>query len=283
MARPLRIEYSGALYHIASRGNAKQNIFFDDNDFSIFLNILCQVTKRYRFILHTYCLMHNHYHLLIETAEANLSRGMRHLNGIYTQRINKKYQRVGHLFQGRYKSVLVDKENYLLQLSRYIALNPVRANLVTDPKDWSRGSYAQMIRMEKGISCLSTDWILAQFGPEKKAAIAAYQEFVISGIDIESPLKQVKGQIFLGSDDFMENIERLIGKQGKLSEIPKKQLYVNRPFLNDIFQNRDKKEERIYQAYQNYGYTLKDIAKHLGVHYTTISRVIKKIEEKDKI
>ena len=135
MARPLRIQFPRALYHITARGNAKQNIFLNKDDFNDFLIILCKVTKRYHLLLHCYCLMHNHYHLLLETPEGNISQGIRQLNGTYTQQFNKKYQRVGHLFQGRYKSILVEKENYLLELSRYIALNPQRANLVKNPKD----------------------------------------------------------------------------------------------------------------------------------------------------
>ncbi len=283
MARPLRIEFPGAIYHITSRGNAKQNIFFDEEDFNDFLVILCQITKRYQFVLHSYCLMRNHYHLLIETSEANLSRGMRQLNGTYGQHFNKKHQRVGHLFQGRYKSILIDKEDYLLQLSRYIALNPIRANLIKDPKDWSWSSYSQFIGFTKGIPCLFTDWILAQFGSKRKAAIKAYQKFVLSEIDVESPLRKVKGQLFLGSDQFMENIEHLIKEQEKLSEIPKRQRYVTRPSLDKLFLDKDRKDAQIYQAYRKYGYTLIDIAKHLAVHYATISRAIKRIEKRDKM
>jgi len=285
MARPLRIEFPGALYHITSRGNARQTIFLDEEDFTDFLTILGQVTRRYHFLLHSYCLMHNHYHLLIETPEGNLARGMRQLNGIYTQHVNKRHQRVGHILQGRYKSILIDKENYLLELSRYIALNPVRANLVEDPKDWPWSAYPQLIGCNQKIPCLSTDWILAQFGPERKAAIEAYQEFVLSGIDVGSPLEKVKGQLFLGPENFMDQIKHLIHEQESLSEIPKKQRYAARPSLHEIFQGKDKKakEEQMYQAYQEYGYTLKDIAEYLGMHYTTVSKIIKRMENEGKI
>jgi len=285
MTRPLRIEFPGALYHITSRGNAKQIIFFDEEDFTDFLTVLGQVAKRYHLILHSYCLMPNHYHLLIETPEGNLARGMRQLNGTFTQHSNKRHQRVGHILQGRYKSILIDKENYLLELSRYIVLNPVRANLVSDPKDWPWSAYSQLIGFKKGIPGLSTDWILAQFGPERKVAIEAYQEFTLSGIVAESPLKRVKGQLFLGSKHFIEKIEHLIREQERLLEIPKKQRYAARPPLNDIFQGKDKraaKEKQMYQAHQEYGYTLKDIAEYLGVHYTTVSIIIKRIENLGK-
>jgi len=141
MARPLRIEYPGAVYHITTRGNARNDIFRDDRDRHNFLDILTETVRRYHWLCHAYCLMCNHYHLLIETPEANLSAGMRQLNGIYTQRYNLRHQTVGHVFQGRYKAVLVEKENYLLELCRYIVLNPVRAGLVELPEYWQWGSY----------------------------------------------------------------------------------------------------------------------------------------------
>jgi len=123
--------------------------------------------------------MHNHYHLLLETPDENLCQGIRQLNGTYTQHINKKYQRVGHLFQGRFKSILVEKENYLLALSRYIALNPIRANLVEDPRDWHYSSDPQVIGIVKKIPGLFPDWILSQFGPDKKSARISHQNFIL--------------------------------------------------------------------------------------------------------
>jgi len=134
MARPLRIEFSGALYHMTIRGNARQPIFLDKEDFTDFFRVLCSVVKRYHFILYTYCLMNNHRHLLIETPNVNLLRGMRQLNGLYTQRFNQRHKRGGQLFQARYKAILVDKDNYLLGLCRYVVLNPVRAKMVKNPQ-----------------------------------------------------------------------------------------------------------------------------------------------------
>jgi len=127
MARPLRIEFPGAVYHVTSRGNERKAIFRDDQDHKIFLDTLADVTLRYNWLCHAYCLMDNHYHLLIDTPDGNLSIGMRQLNGIYTQRFNKRYSRVGHLFQGRFKAVLVQKDSHLLEACRYVVLNPVRA------------------------------------------------------------------------------------------------------------------------------------------------------------
>ena len=283
MTRPLRIEFNGAVYHITSRGNARQTIFLDEKDFADFLRVLCSVVKRYHFILHTFCLMNNHYHLLIETPYANLSRVMRQLNGLYTQRFNQRHQRAGHLFQGRYQAILVDKDNYLLELSRYVVLNPVRAKIVKDPGDWEWSAY-QATTGHKGIPCLTTDWILSQFSKEQKKASREYQAFVLSGIKAESPLKAIKGQLFLGQDNFIDKINHLMSVKENLKEITKKQLYVTRPPLNEIFKPKDQKskDQVMYEAHQQYGYTLKDIAEYIGVHYTTVSRVIKRIEREEE-
>lgn len=222
--------------------------------------------------------MPNHYHLLIETPKGNLSQGMRQLNGIYTQHFNKKYQTVGHLFQGRFKSILIEKERYLLELSRYIALNPLRANLVEDPKDWPWSSYPQFINFSKGISCLFPDWILSQFGPDKKSARISYQDFVLSAINKESPLKQLKGQILLGSEYFLAKMEQFIRQKEQSVEIPKKQRFALRPSLKEIFQKNNTRDIQIYQANKRYGYTLKEIGQYLGLHYSTISKIIKRME-----
>lgn len=133
MARPLRAEYPGAIYHITSRGNARQPIFEDDEDRKAFQVLLESLVSRYNWLCHAYCLMDNHYHLLVETPDGNLSEGMRQLNGIYTQSFNGRHGRVGHVFQGRFKAILVGRENYLLELCRYVVLNPIRAGIVRSP------------------------------------------------------------------------------------------------------------------------------------------------------
>ena len=141
MARPLRIEYPGALYHVTSRGNARAPIYKADADRETFLDVLERVTERFNWLCHAYCLMDNHYHLMIETPDGNLASGMRQLSGVYTQRFNRRHKRVGHVFQGRYKAILVDRDSYLLELCRYVVLNPVRAKMVRSARQWRWSSF----------------------------------------------------------------------------------------------------------------------------------------------
>ena len=149
MTRPLRIEYPGAVYHITSRGNEKKAISKDEQDHENFLNTLQRVNKRYNWLCHAYCLMTNHYHLLIETPDGNLSLGMRQLNGVYTQLYNKRHQRNGHLFQGRFKGILIQKDSHLLEVCRYVVLNPVRAKMAESPEQWRWSSYRATAGREK--------------------------------------------------------------------------------------------------------------------------------------
>jgi putative transposase len=168
MARPLRIEYSGAVYHVTSRGNARRKIYSDERDRETFLNVLGIVAKRYNWLCHAYCLMDTHYHLLVETPDANLSIGMRQLNGVNTQLYNRKHRRAGHIFQGRYKAIVVDKDHYLLELCRYVVLNPVRARLVELPQHWKWSSYAATAGLKKSQEYLPVDWTLGVFGVNRR-------------------------------------------------------------------------------------------------------------------
>ncbi|TSC95364.1 MAG: hypothetical protein Athens101410_614 [Parcubacteria group bacterium Athens1014_10] len=285
MTRPLRIEYPGAIYHITSRGNAKQIIFQDDLDRGNFFRVLSLVIERFNWICHSYCLMDNHYHLIIETPEGNLSRGMRQLNGVYTQSFNTRHNKVGHLFQGRYKAILVDKDSYLLSLCRYVVLNPLRAGLVKWPQDWRWSSYMAIIGEVKKPCFLTVDWILFQFGSNKIRAREQYKQFIFDGIKEDSPWKDLKGQILLGADNFIEKFKDILKDKERLKEVPRAQRYVLRPTLDELFtekilKDKELKKETIYQSYVYYGYILKEIADYLGIHYVTVSRVIKQVEKK---
>jgi len=200
----LRLEFTGALYHITSRGDRQEDIYEDDDDRKAFLSVLESVCESYNWVCHAYCLMSNHYHLLIETPDANLSRGMRQLNGVYTQTFNRAHGRAGHVFQGRYKAILVEKESYLLELSRYIVLNPVRAGMVNSAKDWPWSSYRATAGQVKGPGYLNIDWMLAAFAKRKSVAIERYKKFVAQGKDQPSPWTLLRNQIYLGSEQFVD-------------------------------------------------------------------------------
>jgi putative transposase len=290
MARALRIEYEGALYHITSRGNAKQPVYLSKEDYENFLEILETVVGQYDFILHAYCLMPNHYHLLMETPDANLSSGMRQLNGVYTQKFNREHERVGHLFQGRYKALLVEKESYLLELCRYIVLNPVRARIVEDPKAWPYSSYPQAAGFTKALPYLTTDWILSQFAATKKAATKYYREFVTEGVGLDSPLNNTKNQILLGKEDFIERLMPHLSEKQELSEIPRAQRNLTRPPLDGLlsldkktFGISEERDDEFYCAHVVHGYTLKEIADFIGVHYATVSRAVRRVRERTKV
>lgn len=274
MTRPLRIEYPGAVYHVTSRGNAKRNIYRSKADRETFLQTLKQVVQRFNWLCHAYCLMSNHYHLLIETIDPTLARGMQHLNGVYTQAFNRKHARVGHVFQGRYKAILVEKEAYLLELSRYVVLNPVRAGLVRAAKDWKWSSYSATAGFASRPPFLTTDWILSQFGDEKTETQERYRQFVYRGRS-SRVWRELKGQIFLGSDEFIQGVSR---HDTKLSEIPRVQQLAVRSSLGEIFATHAE-DEGILTAYWENGYTMKEIAVHLGVHYATVSRRLRKQEQ----
>jgi REP element-mobilizing transposase RayT len=284
MARPLRIEYPDAVYHITSRGNEKKTVFRKAPDRELFLNTLNRVNERYNWICHAYCLMDNHYHLLIETPYGNLSRGMRQLNGVYTQSFNKRYHRSGHLFQGRYKAILIQKDSHLLEVSRYVVLNPVRAGIVKNPEDWTASSYRATTGIENPHSCLTTDWILAQFGTKQSGATKQYRRFVLEGIGKESIWTDVKGQILLGKEDFLNEFIGYVKGYEDIREIPKSQRLLNRPalqtlFTEEIMGDKKKRNQTIKKAVGEYGYTQKEIAHHIGLHYTSVSRLITRSRE----
>jgi len=279
MARPLRIEYPGAVYHVTSRGNARSKIFRDNQDREIFLSILGEVVKRYNWLCHAYCLMHNHYHLMIETPDGNLSVGMRQLNGVYTQKYNRRNHKTGHVFQGRFKAIIVQKENYLLALCRYVVLNPLRAGVVEKPEGWNWSSYRATAGLRKGPDYLTTEWILGQFSSKRTVAQKQYRAFVREGIHGGTPWDELRGQVLMGEEGFIDRFKGLLEDKKGVKEIPRPQRYVGRPSLDKIFSERKATGQRdigINAAHMSYGYNLKEIADYLGIHYTTVSKVIGK-------
>jgi REP element-mobilizing transposase RayT len=220
------LEFAGALYHLTARGNARADIFSDDEDRRLFLELLAQEISQQGWRCYAYCLMDNHYHLLIETPEPNLVAGMRRLNGTYTQAFNRRHGRVGHLFQGRYKSILVDRDSYGLELSRYIVLNPVRARMVKRPELWAWSSYRATAGQVAAPAWLDAHWVLGQLGGRNAAA--AYERFVRAGMDQGSPWEKLRGQIWLGEETFLKRMERLAAGKS-VANVPQAQQRPARP------------------------------------------------------
>jgi len=207
MARPIRIDFEGAVYHVTSRGNERRKIFFSRKDYEKFKEYVGEAKEKYRFILHGYVLMTNHYHLLIETPEKNLSKIMHHINSSYTTYTNVKRKRSGHLFQGRFKAIVVDKDSYLLELSRYLHLNPVRAKIAERPEDYPYSSYKTYI-LSQGEALVTRSTILEMLTTKETEARKRYKTFVEAslGEDVESPLKKVYGGMILGGERFIKDV-----------------------------------------------------------------------------
>ncbi len=252
MARPLRIEFEGALYHVTSRGDDRRKIFSTKRDYKKFKEYLRDAKEKYRFILHCYVLMSNHYHLLIETPEKNLSRIMHYINSSYTTYTNVKKKRSGHLFQGRFKSIVVDKDSYLLELSRYLHLNPVRAKMVDKPGDYPHSSYKSFISAQ-GDQLASCETILEMFNGEQKEAKERYRSFVEaeSCEATETPLRNVYGGIILGGEQFIKRI---------LGEIAEERLEKEHTSHRKALRSPFEPEEVLSTVCRRYGVTREEAA-----------------------
>ena len=223
MARPLRIEYPGAFYHVMHRGNAGADIFESDRDREKFLEYISKAVERYEIKIHTYCLMTNHYHLLTETPHPNLSQAIKWINVSYAAYFNRKRRRCGHLFQGRFRAILIDADEYLKHLSRYIHLNPVRARMVDLCKDYSWSSYLVFGGYAKAPEWLDTRWLLSLFGENQTKAKKRYRSFVesVQNEKIENPSKDIVGGVILGGADFVKWIKQnYLKKDSEIKEKP---------------------------------------------------------------
>jgi REP-associated tyrosine transposase len=253
------------------RGNAGQRVFADEADYHAFLELLKHVLERYSWLLYAYCLMDNHYHLVVETPLANVSVGMRQLNGGYARRFNVRRDREGHVFQARFRSILVESDAHLLEVCRYVVLNPVRAGICDHPADWRWSSYNATVGTAKSPVPLALDRLLGAFAPSLRAARRLYEEYVLDGVD-DALAERVRGER-LGSADFLRND---FGHDRPLPEVPREQWLPQPPTLDDLFAGE---QHPIATAYRRYGYTLREIGAHLGCHYATVSRALRQEEE----
>jgi putative transposase len=270
MARPLRLEFPGAIYHVTARGNAQGAIFLDDHDREGFLALFARVVKRYEWVCHAFCLMGNHFHLVVETPRPSLAAGMRQLNGVYAQTFNHRHHRSGHVFGERFKSVIVEKDEHLVAAAAYVVNNPVRAGLCGAAVDWAYSSYRATAGVVATPAFLTLDWLLSQFAGERHAAQARYRTYVA-----EAALRhfgEVRGEIYLGADEF---IDRLAPNR-RLQEIPRPQWQPLPPPLEALFDKLG--DVAIEVAHRRYGYPLRVIADHLGVHYSTVGRRLADVE-----
>ena len=290
MARPLRLEFAHALYHVTSRGDRREDIYQDDADRQAWLSLLARVCKRFHWTVHAYCLMSNHYHLLVETPDANLSAGMRQLNGVYTQFTNRAHGRVGHVFQGRFKAIVVDKDNYLLELARYVVLNPVRAGMVQDPGQWPWSSYGAMLApgWMPGADWLATDKLLAYFAPDqqsldRESAQQRYISHVREGIGLPSVWEDLSGQVYLGDEKFVNKMSAMAEQTSQGARVDRSRLEIphaqRRPvplaLENYMEQHPGNRNAAIQAAFATGNYTMARLAEHFKLHYTSVSRIVK--------
>jgi REP element-mobilizing transposase RayT len=291
MARPLRIIFPGAFYHITARGNERKAIFKSKRDCEKFLEYLETASERYHAVIHAFCMMDNHYHLLLETPSGNLSQIMRHINGAYTTYFNVKRARSGHLFQGRYKAILVERDEYAKELSRYIHLNPVRAKRVEAPEDYLWSSYNFYIGKKKSPEWLRREFILDYFGSKASASEKEYRKFVQSllGQQYDNPLRDVVGLVLLGSQDFINFIkQKFISSREPDKDLPTLRQLVPRVSMEVVFAEVDavfvqapafSRNLKIYLCHRYTGEKLKSIGNHFGISESAVSHAASRARE----
>lgn len=298
MARPLRIEYPGAYYHVTSRGNEQKPIFRDDIDREKFLELLGRAVEQFHLRVHAYVLMENHYHLLVETPRAGLNRALRYLNGVYTQSFNRRHRRVGHLFQGRYKAILVDRDSYLLELSRYIHLNPWRMRRSRDPFTYRWSSLRAYVGRAAIAPWLTVKEVLSYFGSKNKKG---YNGFILEGIKrgVRTPWEEVRGQAVIGSEGFVERVvdRYLRGREDKQKEVTGvRQMVAIRPeeVLRQVGNHFGIEAETIHSRGRRYteprylaSYLLRqhclmglrEIGERVGLHYSAVGNAVRRVRE----
>jgi REP element-mobilizing transposase RayT len=286
MARPLRIEFPGAVYHVTSRGDRREPIFVDDEDRMALLDVVAQAMARFDAEVLAYCLMGNHYHFVLHTRQPNLSRLMRHVNGVYTQAFNRRHDKVGHLFQGRFKAILVDRDTYLLELCRYVELNPARARIVAVPGDWRWSSYLAHVGAAPSPQWLDSaglhGYLLgrdARGTADRRRAASRYAALVAAAPEGSIWDDALRQQIYLGDAEFVERMRsRAEPRRAGARETPKAQR--SRPItLKQWLATCDSREQALYRAHTESGLSMTAIARELGLSVSRVSRLIARTEE----
>ena len=272
MVRPLRLTYENATYHITTRGNRRENIFYSDKDKAVFVEKMNETFSKYSFTCYAYCLMDNHYHLFIKTPHAKISEGMHYLNASYTNWFKAVHKIVGVVFQGRYKSILVDEDSYGIKLSAYIHLNPLRAGIVTDIEDYKWSSYLDYIGKSKSLEGLDTEFILGQFDEDTGKARRKYKRFIFENIDMDNPLEESYRGIAVGSERFIERIKDKINSIGKKREIVETRVagtYGAEEIVSCIVKRFEVGKEEVFR--KSRGNIYRQIAMFLMKRYTMLS------------
>ena len=294
MARQLRIEFPGAFYHVTARGNERKAVFKSIKDREQFFSYLESASNRYGAIIHAYCLMDNHYHILIETPLGNLSKIMQHINSAYTTYFNIKRDRSGHLFQGRYKSILVEVDEYAKELSRYIHLNPVRAKMLKTPEEYQWSSYSYYADKRKAPEWLYRDFILGYFGKRLSTSQRNYRKFVYSlvGEVYDSPFTDVIYSVILGSHEYAQEIkDTFLRKIPQDRELPALLELVDSPdidiiskIVDSVIQTDDRlaKQIKLYFCHRYSGLKLKEIGKYFGIGESGVSQTSHRLSDKLK-
>jgi len=268
MSRPLRIEYPGAYYHVMNRGTARQKIFLNDQDRQRFLDLLGQTCQMWGVRVYAYCLMDNHYHLLVETTDAALSRAMRHLDGIYTQRFNRAHRRDGPLFRGRYRAILIEPEEYFMAVARYIHRNPAEARVGVDISRYPWSSHRWYLDKKRCPEWLNTDCLLSRFGKGRQG-VEAYREFMEG--EVEEELREFYHGKYLrpilGSKDFVERVKEEIEERVKRDEEISDARRLLRPGIGQIVSATarvyGKKEEEFRKKRRGHGNEARAMAMYL--------------------
>ena len=268
MSRPLRVEFAGAAYLVSTRGVGEEPIFRSDEDRKRFLDIVQSVADRYHLLCHAYCLLDDQYSLMLETPEGNLSRAMRQLNGVYGQYFCRRYQKTGPVLGGRFRSQVIEKDGWLLELARYVVLAPVRAGLVAEPSQWRWSSYRATAGEAPVPGFLAAGWLLSRLGGQSLAeSRERYRSFVRKGLEEGTADADSLGRSPV---------------PGRMASAPSGGItpgrrHASRPPLEDLLREelpRDVRNARILVAHTRYGYTMKAIADHLHLHYSTVSRIV---------